>query len=127
MKKRLISILMHVSAGLMGAGGLLMLFAAQEMAAALGGESHLVVALWGAALIGFGAMNWTARSLPLGGIYGRAVVAGNQAHSFVGAMVLLNAAYTHAGNAPVVALLVLYLILAAAFSYLLFRASGLDT
>ena len=45
--------------------------------------------LLGAALMGFAAMNWTARGAALSGIYGRAVVVGNLMHLLVGAFVLV--------------------------------------
>ena len=54
------------------------------------GSSHLIlVQVLGGALVGFGIANWTARGAALGGIYGRAVVAGNQAHFMIGAILLV--------------------------------------
>ena len=49
----------------------------------------VITQLLGAAFIGFGAANWIARAAPLGGIYGRAVVVGNQAFSLIGSLILL--------------------------------------
>ena len=49
----------------------------------------VLMQLIGAALLGYGIANWTARGAALGGIYGRAVVAGNQAHLMIGALLLL--------------------------------------
>jgi hypothetical protein len=43
-------------------------------------EASVSAQLFSAALIGLGLMNWTARGLVLGGIYGRALVYGNFAH-----------------------------------------------
>lgn len=72
--------------------GVALLFAPEEVGTytsqAAGGHA-LFVQLLGAAFIGFGAANWIARHSPVGGIYGRAIVLGNQAFSLVGALVLL--------------------------------------
>lgn len=74
----------------------------------------------GAALIGFGTANWTARGSFLGGIYGRAVVAGNQAFAFVATLSLLAGRPDDAA----VGFWILFMVLAAGavlFSVLLFR------
>lgn len=52
-------------------------------------NANVVAQLVGAAFIGFGAANWITRAAPLGGIYGRAVVVGNQAFSLIGSLILL--------------------------------------
>lgn len=57
----------------------------------------LLAQLLAAALLGFAAANWTARGAFLGGIYGRALVVGNQAFAFIGALVLLKNAPTERG------------------------------
>ena len=62
-------------------------FAPAEAGRTLSGAeaSDLVlVQLLGAALLGIGAASWVARRSLLGGIYGRAVVVGNQVFAFVG-------------------------------------------
>lgn len=80
--------------------------------------------LLGAAFIGFAAANWIARHSVLGGIYGRAVVAGTQAFSFVGALTLL-------GDLPAAPGLGFWLLLfvlvygAVLYSVLFFRSPGL--
>ena len=108
--------------------GAILLFAPDEASRVLmlvSGDP-ILAQLLGAALLGFGAANWTARGALLGGIYGRAVVAGNQMHLMVGAFVLV----THGVNvsAPHPAywvLTLLYVLGAAFFSYLMFFSSGL--
>ncbi len=83
-------------------------------------QASVLGQLVGAALLGFGVMGWTARGLVLGGIYGRAVVAGLQAFTFVATLVLLSS------RPPTVAL-AYWLLLgvlalgAVLFSILLFR------
>ncbi len=128
MTKRTISHLVTTSALVWGFCGIALIFAPSEIASALaaGPGSVLVVALWGSALFGFGAMNWTARRSPLGGVYGRPVVAANQGHSFVGALVLLDLAFSRGLSGPLAVLLLFYLLHAIFFTYLMFWASGID-
>lgn len=72
--------------------GVALLFAPEEVSAAMSqeeGATHALSAqLLGAAFIGFAFSNWIVRDSPVGGIYGRAVVLGNQAFSLVGALAL---------------------------------------
>lgn len=78
-----------------------------------------------ASLLGFAAANWTARASILGGIYGRAVVVGNQMFSFVGTLVLLQA--LRLGPAPGVwALLGVLGAGAVLYSVLLYRPPRQD-
>src|SRR5688500_10942769 len=49
----------------------------------------VIMQILGAALLGYGVANWTARGTLLGGIYGRSVVAGNQMHLMIGALLLV--------------------------------------
>jgi hypothetical protein len=112
-----------VSAVCFAAIGGLLLFAPAEMGPAIlpstGGGP--LVQLLGAALLGFGAMNWIARGSILGGIYGRAVVGANQTHLTVGALLLV----THgidAGGSPAFWLLTgVYVLGAALFGYLFMK------
>lgn len=73
------------------AGGLVFLFASKEVGTAVDGATagRVFPQLLGAAMLGFGVVNWTARRAVLGGIYGRAIVVGNQVFAFVGAMSML--------------------------------------
>jgi hypothetical protein len=70
-------------------------------------------------------MNWTARESVLGGIYGRAVVVGNQTHVMIGALLLVSAGIDTPRSPAYWALAGLYICGAAFFSYLLFVSSGL--
>lgn len=76
--------------------------------------------LYGAALFGFAQTFWVARGMLLGGIYGRAVVAGGFAHALIGAFVLLHALRTASGNPVVWAACAVYVVLAIAFGTLMF-------
>jgi hypothetical protein len=108
-------------------GGAL-LFAPGETGRALttaaGGEALLQ--LLGAAFLGFGAMNWIARGAALGGIYGRAVVAGNQTHFTIGALLLAARSPEVGAQTPAYwALACLYVSGAVFFAYLTFFSTGL--
>ena len=72
--------------------GVALLFAPAEVGVSIseaGIGQALFVQLLGAAFIGFAAANWIMRHSPIGGIYGRAIVIGNQAFALVGTLVLL--------------------------------------
>ena len=106
----------------------MLLFAPDEVGAVLvpppGGGA--LVQLLGAALMGFGAMNWIARGAALGGIYGRAVVAGNQTHLMIGALLLVKRGFDAGSHHPAYwGLTGLYILGAALFGYLTFFSSGL--
>ena len=113
-----------LSALCLAAIGVLLLFAPEETSGTLiprtvGGP---FVQLLGAALLGFGAMNWIARGSVLGGIYGKAVVAGNQTHLAIGALLLVKQGFV-AGGSPAYWLLTgLYVLGAALFAYLTFSS-----
>lgn len=117
-----------VSALCLGIAGAALLFAPHEAGDMLmpGSSRPVLVQLIGAALLGFGVANWTARGAALGGIYGRAVVAGNQMHFMIGALVLLTHGRDAAAPHPAFwVFTILYVIGAAYFSYLMFFSSGL--
>ena len=82
--------------------------------------------LLGAALLGFAAANWLARRSMLGGIYGRAVVAGNAAFAFIGALSLLGGVPAEPGLAFWLLLAVL-VAGAALFGWLLLRGPHLES
>jgi hypothetical protein len=107
--------------------GAMLLFAPHELSGALApgrGDSPLIPLL-GAALLGFGAMNWIARGSILGGIYGRAVVAGNQTHLTIGGLLLAKQGVGVGATSPAYWLLTgLYVLGAAFFGYLTFFSAG---
>lgn len=84
---------------LLAAAGLLLLFMpgmVVESGGVVRSEGVLWPQLFGAALLGSAATNWIARRATLGGIYGRAIVAGSQLFSLVALLVLLS---HHSGEA----------------------------
>lgn len=76
--------------------------------------------LYGAALFGLAITSWIARTMLLGGIYGKAVVTGGFGHALVGALALLHAVRASSGNAFLWAVCALYALLAIAFGTLMF-------
>lgn len=89
---RLTSALVRLYAALLLVAGVALLFAPEVVFVGMAegeGQDLVLAQLLGAALLGFAAANWTARGAVLGGIYGRAVVVGNQAFAFIGVLVLL--------------------------------------
>ena len=112
-----------LSAIFLGAVGALLLFAPDEVGGLLvpaPGVASPFLQLLGAGLLGFGALNWIGRHHPLGGIYGRAIVAGNQMHSTVGAVVLLKHGITEGASPAYWIVAALYVAQALFFSQLLF-------
>ncbi len=108
--------------------GVLLLFAPEEVSSALapGSGSGPLTPLLGAALLGFGAMNWIARGAVLGGIYGRAVVAGNQTHLTIGGLLLVKQVIDGGtGSLAYWVLASAYVLGAVFFNYLTFFSSGI--
>lgn len=111
-----------------GVTGLVLLFVPESLADMSQPGSSLnpvLVQLLGAAFLGMAAGNWTAKESILGGIYGRAVVAGSQTFTFIGTLVLIGSFPEN----PTYVFLWVFLILCAGmvlFSVLQFRPSWLD-
>jgi hypothetical protein len=117
---------LSASAVLFGLSGLAMLFAPDDAARLLGlAAGAVLVQVLGAALLGIATMNWTARGMRLGGIYGRAVTAGNQVHAFIGALVLARSLFPNGGPAAMWVLTAVYGLAAVYFSWLMFFSTGL--
>ena len=115
---------MSLSAAAFGLAGVGLLFAPDLVGSALiPGAAGPLAQLLGAALLGFATMNWTARGMALGGIYGRAVVAANQAHAFIGALVLVRWVVDRGATLPMWVLTGVYLLAAVYFSWLMFFSS----
>lgn len=117
-----LSVLVTLYAALLALCGTALLFAPAEVGALVDGEAGgtVVAQLLGAALLGLAVTAGVARRSILGGIYGRAVVAGHQAFAVVGALTLLGNRPAQAGAGYVVLLGVL-LAGAGLFSRLLVR------
>jgi hypothetical protein len=115
---------MEASAIVLGASAIVLIFTPEMVLASLAiAPSPTAVPLaqlYGAALFGFSQTFWVARGMLLGGIYGRAVVVGGFANSFVGAFVLLHALRAARANPIVWTAFAVYVILAIAFGALMF-------
>ena len=75
--------------------GTVLIFAPEEAAGVLFGSGSVppvALSLVGAALFGFGMLNWMTRHQPVGGIYGRPAVIANLVHYVVGGLALARAA-----------------------------------
>lgn len=122
---------MIASASLLFAHGMVLLFAS-EFLLELFGISHssggsATAQLFGAALISIGLMNWTARGLVLGGIYGRSLVYGNFTYSFIGFLISFRARLGGFSNDYFWIEVVLHLASAIVFGVLLFRGPMTQT
>lgn len=112
----------------MAVAGVVLVFAPREVGSWLmpGSGDPIILQVLGAALLGYGTANWTARGSLLGGIYGRAIVAGNQMHLMVGALLLVKRGAQIGVPHPAYWVLSgLYVFGAVVFSYLLFFSSGI--
>ena len=88
-------------------------------------ELSVLVQLMGALYFAFALMNWTAKDSAIGGIYARPVSLGNYGHFFAGALLLIKYQLSHEFNGFIFSILVLYMIFAALFYWLVFRATGI--
>jgi hypothetical protein len=76
--------------------------------------------LYGAALFGLALTSWIARTMLLGGIYGKAVVAGGFGHTLVGVFALVHAVRASSDNKFLWVACAIYALLALAFGKLMF-------
>jgi uncharacterized integral membrane protein len=120
-------ILMSVcSIGLVMAGAAC-LFAPADFAEALGwsGGPSLIVMLQltGALYLAFAMANWSAKGAMIGGIYSRPLSIANLLHFTVGALSLLKYTFSQGWQWPSGIALIIYVVFAAMFIYLVFGFS----
>ncbi|MDQ2767072.1 MAG: hypothetical protein M3Y30_07930 [Gemmatimonadota bacterium] len=115
---------MEGTAIVLGAAALSLIFAPELALARLAIEPTTAVStlaqLYGAALFGLAMTSWIARTMLLGGIYGKAVITGGFGHSLVGAFALLHALRASTGDALLWGACLVYALLAIAFGTLMF-------
>ena len=84
---------MGMSAALMGALGIVASFLPQEALSAarvqVQGPTVVLVQITGALYLAFAFLNWTARGILIGGIYGRPIALANFAHFIISAITLI--------------------------------------
>jgi hypothetical protein len=90
-------------------------------------QMSVLVQLMGALYFAFALMNWTAKDSAIGGIYARPVSLANFGHFFVGTLLLAKHQLSNEFNIFILVALVVYVIFAALFYWLVFRATGLST
>ncbi len=124
-------LVMSTNASLLLAHGVVLLFAPEVLFKLFNlsntPETSVSAQFLSAALIGLGLMNWTARGLVLGGIYGRAIVYGNFAYSLIGFLASIKARLNGFSNDYFWIEIVLYLVFTIAFGVMLFRGPSAKT
>lgn len=120
------SSLSHVSALLLGAAGVVLLFAPDVVLPAIVPGFPATAAWLGqllaAAWLGVATLNWLQRRAVLGGIYGRPVVLANLALYFISALSVVSALRSHA--APPILWLVVAVTGALAVGYAVLLLRG---
>lgn len=123
--------IMTSSAFLMSAHGIVLLFAPEFLLKffdlSFSPDALIGIQFFGAALIGFGSMNWTGRNSVLGGIYGRAIVSGNFTHTVIGFLISIRSRLNGFGNVYFWIEVFLYFVFAAAFTMMLYGNPGKQT
>ncbi|HEY5800009.1 MAG TPA: hypothetical protein VIT92_07300 [Burkholderiaceae bacterium] len=116
-------LVMMLSGWLMAAAGLILAFAPQELAVALGYGSGpgivLILQIIGGLYLGFAALNWMGKGSLLGGIYGKPVSIGNFTHFLVAGLAILKSALSQQ-QPLLIGIGVVYCALALAFGYISF-------
>jgi hypothetical protein len=116
--------LMIASALVMAVIGLSLTFAPQEIMRMLGGEAAgwplIVLQLCGALYCGFALLNWNAKVVILGGIYGQPIVVGNLVHFTMGALALMKLLIAHSSEPALWSLAIIYALFAALFGYVMY-------
>lgn len=80
----------------------------------------LFVQIMGAMFLGFAMLNWTAKTVLIGGIYARPLAIGNFFHFSVGALALLKFAFSAPNLLAIWIGAIIYSIFAILFGYVLF-------
>jgi hypothetical protein len=115
---------MEIIAAVLGVAALALIFAPElvltQFAAEPGAGVLVLGQLYGAALFGLALIAWFARTMLLGGIYGRGIVVSGFAHALVGAFALLHALRALPANGFVWGAFAVYGALAIWFGTLMF-------
>jgi hypothetical protein len=122
-------ILMTSSSFLLGLAGGVTLFAPDSILSMLSmtvtAQSLLSVQMMGAFYFSFALMNWAAKDSAIGGVYARPVSLANFGHFFVGTLLLVKYQISNPFNAVIAVTLIVYVVFASMFYWLVFRATGI--
>jgi hypothetical protein len=123
--------LMSAAALVLGAGGVLSLFAPDLVLSAIGGAvspgAMLITQVLGTLALGLASLDWMWRSNRLGGIYGRPIVLANLLHFVSTALVMGKAISREPSLRLLWPLAVVYAVLAVAFFVLMRTDPGAST
>lgn len=123
-------LLMTACSLLLGATGIFALFLPDVLLSAQGVEPteamSMLVQLMGALYFGFAIMNWTAKDSAIGGVYARPVSLANFSHFLTGALLLAKNLFDEFSPLMLI-VTVVYIVFAACFYWLVFRATGLKS
>ena len=122
--------LMTFSSLTLALAGVFTLFAPDVLLSALGvavtAQLSILVQLLGALYFSFALMNWTAKDSAIGGIYARPVSLANFSHFFSGTLLLVKYLLANEFNLSILLVLIMYVVFACSFYWLVFRATGLS-
>ena len=122
-------ILMVASSAFLGLLGLLALFVPEELLKALNAPVAsplpVLVQLAGGLYCSFALMNWTSKDNIIGGIYLRPISLANFAQFTIGALSLVKYQMVNAANIFLWVVLVMYLVFAVIFTWLVFFHTGI--
>jgi len=120
-------LLMILSAVLMGAVGVVLTFAPQEVLTSLDLQAvpatnlgALLLQVLGALYFAFAMVNWTSKANLIGGIYGRPIAIGNLTHFVIGALALVKG-YLAFNQIIVLIAAIAYAVFAVLFTIVFFR------
>ena len=122
-------LLMTTCSLMLGLAGLFALFAPDVLLAILNvpivNPLSVLIQLLGALYFSMALMNWTAKDSAIGGIYARPVSLANFAHFFIGTLLLIKYQLSNEFNLLILLALVVYMVFATLFYWLVFRATGI--
>ncbi len=119
-------LLMTSSSIVLGLAGIFALFM-PEVLLPMQGAGVIWIQLMGALYFSFALMNWTAKDSIIGGVYARPVSLANFGHFFAGALLLVKYLFSSPFNLPIFVVTVVYVVYAACFYWLVFRATGVKS
>ena len=122
-------LLMKASILVLGLAGVFALFVPDVLLAMIGvpmaNPLSVLIQLMGSLYFSMALMNWTAKDSAIGGIYARPLSLANFAHFFIGELLLIRYQLSNEFNLLIFLVLVVYVVFAALFYWLVFRAAGI--